>query len=61
MIREELRRLSTWSERHRRLLARLMIALALTLVVDAVGARLVWYFEHGVSSLPSSAPAMLSA
>jgi len=50
MIREELRRLSTWGERHRRLLARLMIALALTLVVDAVGAGLVWYFEHGVKT-----------
>jgi len=40
--------LSTWGERHRRLLARVMIALALSLVVDAVGAGLVWYFEHGV-------------
>ena len=50
MIREELRRLSTWGERHRRLLARVMIALALSLVVDAVGAGLVWYFEHGVKS-----------
>jgi hypothetical protein len=34
MVREELVPLSTWGERHRRLLARLMIALALTLVVD---------------------------
>jgi hypothetical protein len=50
MIREELRRLSTWGERHRRLLARVMIALALSLVVDAVGAGLVWYFEHGVKA-----------
>jgi hypothetical protein len=50
MIREELRRLSTWGERHRRLLARVMIALALSLVVDALGAGLVWYFEHGVKS-----------
>jgi hypothetical protein len=44
---EELRRLSTWGERHRRLLARLTIALVLTLLVDAIGAGLVWYFEHG--------------
>jgi hypothetical protein len=50
MIGEELRRLSTWGERHRRLLARVTIALALSLVVDAVGAGLVWYFEHGVKS-----------
>jgi hypothetical protein len=48
VITEELRRLSTWGERHRRLLARLTIALVLTLVVDAIGAGLVWYLEHGV-------------
>jgi hypothetical protein len=48
VVREELRRLSTWGERHRRLLARLTIALVLTLVVDAIGAGLAWYFEHGV-------------
>jgi hypothetical protein len=50
VIREELRRLMTWEERHRRLLARLAIALALTLVVDAIGATLVWTFEHGVKT-----------
>jgi len=49
VIGEELRRLSTWGERHRRLLARLTIALVLTLVVDMIGAVLEWYFEHGVS------------
>jgi hypothetical protein len=48
VISEELRRLSTWGERHRRLLARLTIALVLTLVVDMIGAVLEWYFEHGV-------------
>ncbi len=48
MVTEELRRLSTWGERHRRLLARLTIALVLTLLVDAIGAALVWYFEHDV-------------
>ena len=40
--------MSTWGERHRRLLARLMIALMLTVIVDAACAVLVWYFEHGV-------------
>ena len=48
VVTEEVRRLSTWSERHRRLLARLLIALGLTLIVDAIGAILVWHFEHGV-------------
>jgi voltage-gated potassium channel len=47
MLGEELRRLVTWSERHRRLLARVLIALGLSLVVDAVGATLMWSFEHG--------------
>jgi len=30
------------------LLAWLTIALVLKLLVDAIGAMLVWYFEHGV-------------
>jgi hypothetical protein len=47
MIREELKRLFTWEERHRRLAARLAIALALTLVVLAVGSVLIWVFESG--------------
>ena len=48
MLGEELRRLVTWSERHRRLLARVIIALALSVVVDAVGATLMWAFERGL-------------
>ena len=48
MIREELARLFTWEERHRRLAARLLIALGLTLVVLAVGSVLIWVFESGV-------------
>ena len=48
MIREELRRLLTWSERHRRLLARVVLAFALSIVVDLVGAALMWTFESGV-------------
>ncbi|HEX3712249.1 MAG TPA: hypothetical protein VHV09_05610 [Trebonia sp.] len=47
MIRDELKRLFTWEERHRRLAARLAIALALTLVVLAVGSVLIWVFESG--------------
>jgi len=35
----------TWSERHERLVARIVIAAALSLVVDFVGALLMWQFE----------------
>jgi hypothetical protein len=48
MVREELRRLITWSERHRRLLARVLIAIALSLVVDFVCALLMWSYESGL-------------
>jgi voltage-gated potassium channel len=47
VIREELARLFTWEERHRRLAARLIIAFALTLVVLAAGSVLIWVFESG--------------
>jgi hypothetical protein len=46
VVREELRRLTSWEERHRRLLARLTIALAITLAIDAVSAVLMWRFEQ---------------
>lgn len=48
MVREELRRLVTWSERHRRLLARILIAFGLSLVVDLVCATLMWHYENGL-------------
>jgi hypothetical protein len=48
VIREELTRLFTWEERHRRLAARLLIALGLTLAVLAVGSVFIWVFESGV-------------
>ena len=47
MIREELKRLFTWEERHRRLAARLVIAFGLTLLVLVVGSVLIWIFESG--------------
>ena len=48
MVREELRRLGTWSERHERLLVRVVIAAGLSLVVDFAGALLMWAIEiHG--------------
>ena len=48
MIREELKRLVTWSERHRRLVARIVIAVVLSLVVDLVCAALIDSFESGL-------------
>ena len=48
MVKEELRRLFTWSERHRRLVARILIAIGLSLIVDFIGALLMWRIEiHG--------------
>jgi hypothetical protein len=47
LIRDELSRLFTVGERHRRLLARLLIALGLSVVVFAVGTVLIWVFESG--------------
>jgi hypothetical protein len=46
VIREELGRLLTWGERHRRLFARIGIALALTLAVDVAGAIGTFFFER---------------
>ena len=48
MVREELRRLVTWGERHRRLLAALLIAFGLSLRVDAACATLMWSYEDGL-------------
>jgi hypothetical protein len=48
VVTEELRRLLTWEERHRRLLARIVIALVLSTIVDLVGGLLAWWFESGV-------------
>ncbi len=48
MLVEELKRLVTWSERHRRLLARVVIAVCLSVAVDLVGAVLMWSLESGL-------------
>ena len=48
MIREELGRLLTWSERHRRLLARIAIAFLLSVVVDLLAAAAMCLLESGV-------------
>lgn len=47
MIREELSRLFTFGERHRRLFARLVLAFGLSIVVFAVGTVLIWVSESG--------------
>ena len=63
MVGEEIGRLLNWSERHRRLAARLLIALALTLAVDVVGAVLTWIAERGRkgSDIPTFGQALFFA
>ena len=48
MVGEEVRRLVHWGERHRRLLARILIAFSVSVVVDLVCATLIWSFESGL-------------
>ena len=48
MLREELHRLTHWEERHSRLLARLVIVLVLSVIVDLGGSLLVWRTELNV-------------
>ena len=47
MIREELRRVASWGDRHRLLIARLSLVAFATLVVDAIGTVLIYYTERG--------------
>ncbi len=49
MIRDEWSRLFRYEERHRRLLARMILALLFSLVVFVVGTVLVWLTESGKS------------
>ena len=46
MIREELSRLGTWEERHRRLFARLLVVLAATAAIDALGTVAIYFLER---------------
>ena len=46
MLREEIRRIGTWEERHRRLLSRLLLVLILTALIDVVGTVLVFFLER---------------
>jgi hypothetical protein len=45
-VSEELRRLSSFEERHRRLLARLTLVVAATAVVDACGTAVIYFLER---------------
>lgn len=47
MIRDELSRLFSYEERHRRLLARLLLTAGLSLAVFVAGTLLEWWAEHG--------------
>lgn len=46
MVREELRSLATWEDRHRKLVARLGIVLFATLVLDTVGTVAIYFIER---------------
>jgi hypothetical protein len=50
LLRDELRELANWSDRHRRLIARLLVVLLATFAVDVLGAVLIWSTESGVKS-----------
>jgi Ion channel len=46
MVHDELTRLLTWEERHRRLIARLLLVLAATAVVDVIGTAAIYMLER---------------
>jgi hypothetical protein len=46
MYREELSRIRSWQERHRRLAVRLSLILVLTFIVDAIGTVLMYVLER---------------
>ena len=46
VIREELARLTHWEERHRRLLARLLLLILATFLIDLIGTALDYGFER---------------
>ena len=48
MIVDELKRLASWEERHRRLVSRLLLVLILTAVIDGIGTVFVYFFERNV-------------
>jgi hypothetical protein len=48
-VRQELRRITTYEARHRRLLARLAIVVLATLVIDALGTVGIYFLERHAS------------
>jgi hypothetical protein len=46
VITEELRRIGDWEERHRLLVARLLIVLAATAIIDVLGTLAMYMLEH---------------
>jgi len=46
VIADELSRLMSWEDHHKRLVARIAIAFSLTLLVDAIGTVLIWALER---------------
>jgi hypothetical protein len=48
VIADELRRIGTWEERHRRLVSRLLVVLLATAVIDAIGSVAIYFLERHV-------------
>jgi ABC-type multidrug transport system fused ATPase/permease subunit len=46
VLREELSRLLSYEERHRRLVARLLLVLIATAAIDVIGSVLIWLLER---------------
>jgi hypothetical protein len=49
MVRDELGRIWSWEDRHRRLVARLLLVLAATAIVDAVGTVAIYLLERNAN------------
>jgi hypothetical protein len=47
VLHDELVRIMSWQERHRRLVGRLLLVLVLTLFVDGLGTVAIYIFERG--------------
>ena len=46
VIRDELSQIISWEDRHRRLIARLLLVLFATLAIDAVGSVAIYFMER---------------
>jgi Ion channel len=46
VIRDELAHITTWEDRHRRLIARLILVLIATLIIDAIGSVAIYFLER---------------